>query len=79
MDQDEADQGAQNSIHLLAVIDEIRHHVTESAKQTVSKDQIKKLEVKLESCKDPAFNPETEEYQRRLVSLFQMEVDDKFE
>lgn len=81
MEQDEAAHGSQTSIHLLAVIDEIRHHVEVSSKRTSNKDNIKKLEAKLEGCRDPAFNPDTEEYRRRIAELMQLqlEADTKYE
>lgn len=81
MQQDDAAHGGQTSIHLLAVLDEIRHHVLESAKLTPNKERLKKIEAKLENCRDPAFNPETTAYQRRIANLMQLqlEADTKFE
>ncbi|XP_055350517.1 cyclin-H-like [Paramacrobiotus metropolitanus] len=74
-EQDDAAAGSQTSIHLLAVIDAIRHHVKESAKLVPNKDRIKKIEAKLEGCRDPAFNPETEEYQKRINAMMQLQLE----
>ena len=75
MEQDAEALGSQTSIHLLAAATEIRHHVAEFGKLTTSKDRIKRIEAKLEGCRDPAFNPETEEYARRIAKLFQIDLD----
>ncbi|OQV18620.1 putative Cyclin-H [Hypsibius exemplaris] len=77
MEQDEAALGSQTSIHLLAIVAEIRHHVLEFGKLTVSKDRLKRIEAKLESCRDPAFNPETAEYSRRIAKLFQIDLENE--
>ncbi|XP_078360582.1 cyclin-H-like [Oculina patagonica] len=60
-----ANLGEQQQQHVLSQIENIATLVTNQAKSTVSKEQIKSLEQKLKACRNPENNPDNKLFKKK--------------